>query len=170
MARMVTCVYCNKLFDRDKEAFTQISARRYAHAKCVSEHQKNISKQEQDYNNLIEYIKKLYKVPAVLPTVIKQIKEFKQQYGFTYTGIQKSLYWFYELKGNPISKANNQLGIIPYIYNDACNYFYHLYLGQIASEKEIEMPSLRKILIQSPECVPEMLKTKMFDLEENIDE
>lgn len=171
MAHIVTCYYCNERFDRDKEPFVQVSARRYCHKKCApKEKQVIVNKQEQDYNNLIEYIKKLYKVPAVLPTVVKQIKEFKQQYGFTYTGIQKSLYWFYELKGNPTSKSNNTIGIVPYVYNDARDYFYNLYLGKIAADENVEMLPPKVITIHSPTCIPELQRRKLFNLEDDVDE
>ena len=35
MAHFVTCVYCGTRFDRDKEEYAAISARRYAHAACM---------------------------------------------------------------------------------------------------------------------------------------
>ncbi len=164
---MVTCIYCGDRFNRDKEAFIQISARRFAHAKCVPEHQKNISKQEQDYNDLINYIKKLYNVPAVLPTVIKQIKDFRQEYGYTYVGMRKSLHWFYELKNNPISKSNNTIGIIPYIYEDVKDYYYHLYLGELAAEEDVSIPPPKSVTIHSPTCVPELQRRELFNLEDD---
>lgn len=164
----VICYYCGETFDRDAEPFVQVTARRYAHAKCSPKIE--ISQQERDYNNLIAYIKKLFNVQVVLPIVIKQIKEYHQNYGYSYSGIQKSLYWFYELKGNSVAKANNQLGIVPYIYSDACDYFYHLYLGEIASRETIEMPAPKKITIKSPTCTPEKIKREMFNLEVDIDE
>lgn len=166
MAHMVTCVYCNTRFDRDKEPFVQVAARRYAHSQCVPDFQKNISKQEEDYNNLINYIKTLYKTPAVLPTVIKQIKEFKQQYGYTYTGMQKSLYWYYELKNNSVTKANGQIGIIPYIYNQANEYFYRLYLAEIASQHRVDKIPPKEYTIKSPERAQEYKSKRIFDLGE----
>lgn len=166
MAHFVTCIYCGERFDRDRENFVQVTARRYAHSKCIPKQQEEISKQEQDYNNLIEYIKKLYKVPTVLPTVVKQIKEFKQQYGYTYTGMKKTLYWYYELNNNSITKANGQIGIIPYVYNQATEYFYKLYLAEKASQHKIEHLSPKEYTIKSPEKVQEYKPKKIFDLGE----
>lgn len=167
MAHIVTCYYCNERFDRDKEPFVQVSARRYCHKECApKEKQVVVNKQEQDYNNLIEYIKKLYKVPAVLPSVVKQIKEFKQQYGFTYTGMRKTLYWYYELKNNSITKSNGQIGIIPYVYNQANDYFYRLYLAEIASQYQIDKLPPKEYTIRSPEKMQEYKPKKIFDLGE----
>ena len=33
----VKCFYCGKIFDRDKEPFVKVNARRYAHLACVEE-------------------------------------------------------------------------------------------------------------------------------------
>ena len=35
MAHMVLCPYCRQKFDRDKEEYALIGARRYAHAACM---------------------------------------------------------------------------------------------------------------------------------------
>ena len=35
MAHMVLCPYCKQKFDRDKEEYALIGARRYAHAACM---------------------------------------------------------------------------------------------------------------------------------------
>ena len=54
-------------------------------------------------------------------------KDFKKEYNYSYTGIQKTLYWWYEIKKNDLSKANDGIGIVPFIYKDACDYFYRIY-------------------------------------------
>lgn len=168
MAHIVTCYYCNGRFDRDKEPFVQVSARRYCHKRCApKEQQIVISQEEQDYNDLIKYIEQLFKAP-VLPNVIKQIKDYKQNYGYSYSGIKKTLYWFYELKRNSVKKANKMIGIVPYVYDQALDYYYHLYLGQIAAaEDSIPIPPTQKIIIQSPVCTPELKKRKPFVLEDD---
>ena len=35
MAHIVTCLYCQGRFDRDKEEYAQINGRRYVHAACM---------------------------------------------------------------------------------------------------------------------------------------
>ena len=85
--------------------------------------------------------------------VKKQIKDFKNDYDYSYSGMLKTLVWFYDIKGNPKEKANGGIGIIPFVYKDALNYYYSLYLAQIANEKvgsyklevkEIEIESKEK--------------------------
>ena len=36
MAHRVKCTICGQVFDRDKEAYINTSARRYAHYKCAT--------------------------------------------------------------------------------------------------------------------------------------
>lgn len=42
MAHNVICVHCKKTFDRDKEPYAKVSAKRYAHANCALKVNKNI--------------------------------------------------------------------------------------------------------------------------------
>ena len=45
----------------------------------------------------------------------KQIQEFHQEYGYTYTGMLKTLYWWYEIKDHTTELAQNGIGIVPYV-------------------------------------------------------
>jgi hypothetical protein len=80
----------------------------------------------------------------------------------------KALIWFFEVKGNSTEKANGGIGIIPYVYKDAYNYYYNLYLAQIVNqEKDIEQyqTKVREIVIQSPKAPPKRIR--LFDLGED---
>ena len=59
MAHKVKCVYCGKVFDRDKVACVQVSNRRYAHKECSEGEMQRLSKEELDKQKLEEYIVKL---------------------------------------------------------------------------------------------------------------
>jgi hypothetical protein len=110
-AHYVTCIYCNQKFNRDKEPTTQISARRYAHKECADKHEANKSQEEKDLENLEKYIKQLFKEDYVNARVRKQLKDFKEQYNYTYSGILKTLVYWYEIKGNSTEKANGGIGM-----------------------------------------------------------
>ena len=66
----------------------------------------------------------------------------------------KTLKWYYEKEGNSIDKSNGSIGIIPYIYKQALNYYYALYQAQLVNkEKDISnftLPKVRTISIESP--------------------
>jgi hypothetical protein len=90
-------------------------------------------------------------------------------YDFTYSGMLKSLKWFYEIKHNDKDSSNGRIGIIPYIYKDAYDYYYNLYLAQ-QRNKDIENYRLetKEVVIASPRVF--IAPPKLFDLGEEKDE
>jgi hypothetical protein len=169
-AHYVICPYCGEKFNRDKEPTTQVSARRYAHKKCAEEHEKNKSQEEKDLEALEKYIKNLFDEEYVNARVRKQLKEYKEQYNFTYSGILKTLIYWYEVKGNSIEKANGGLGIVPYVYQQACQYYYALYLAKLANEnKDIQNYHTKVKEVEIPPPQPKLFKIKLFNLGEEED-
>lgn len=154
IAHIVTCVYCKKRFDRDKYPFVQVSNRRYAHTECsMSEDQKK-AKEVADREALDEYIMKLFNTSYVDARIQKQIKQYVDEYNFTYSGIRKALVYFFEIKGNSIEKANGGIGIVPYVYQHAYNYYLALWQAQQKNEdKVIEhyVPNIKEIVIPRPQ-------------------
>ena len=161
---MVKCFYCGLSFDRNSESFTKPRANRYAHAACDQQANANKTQEERDYEQLVEYIKHLFGNPN--PRVWKQLKEFKDVYGYTYSGMYKTLVWWFELKHGDIDKANGGIGIIPYIYEQASQYYYALYLAQIANQdKDVEhlQVHVREFFIEPPQIekqAPRLFKFK----------
>ena len=169
MAHYVTCVYCKNKFDRDKEPTVQISARRYAHADCAKKHEENKSQEEKDLEALEKYIMNLFDEPYVNARIRKQIKDFKKEYNYTYSGMLKTLIFWFEIKGNSIDKANGGIGIIPFVYNDALKYYYSLYIAKLANEnKDIELykPKIKEIEIAPPKVEAKKIKLFHFNDEE----
>jgi hypothetical protein len=155
-------------FDRNSEPYVYIEkSRRYAHQKCYEENQETYSQEELDYKELEDYIKKLFNKNVVPARVKKQIKDYKEEYGYTSSGILKTLYWWYELKNNSTEKANEGIGIVPFIYDDAKDYYYRLYLAQIANNlinENIPKPVVQEIEIGSPRVRTDPIK--LFDFED----
>ena len=154
MAHIVTCIYCKHKFDRDKYPFITVSNRRYAHQECgMSEEQKK-SKEVQDKEELDEYIKKLFKISYVDARIQKQIKQYVEEYKFTYSGIRKALIYFFEIKGNSIEKSNGGIGIVPYVYKNAYNYYLALWQAQQKNETKNVVdyiPNVKEIVIPPPQ-------------------
>ena len=173
---IVKCKYCGKQFDTNEEPYVMVSARRYAHKSCAEEYEKSLSQEEKDFKKLEQYVMKLFDEPFLNARIKKQIKDYKKEYGYTYSGMLKALIWFYEIKGNSIEKANGGIGIVPYIYKDAYNYFFALHLAQLSNEeKDINQlkPKIKKITITPPRISKKPLRLFDFDkIEngENIDE
>ena len=77
-----------------------------------------------------------------------------EEYNYTYSGIQKALYYHYEIKGGDKSKANGGIGIVPYVYKDAYNYHYNLWLAQQKNKDvqiELYTPKVKEIVIPRPQ-------------------
>ena len=84
--------------------FVQVSQRRYAHQECSLTEDQKKDKEEQDKIDLENYIMKLLKVDYIDVRVQTKIKQYREEYNYTYSGIHKALVYFYEVKGNPTRK------------------------------------------------------------------
>lgn len=154
MAHIVTCLYCKRQFDRDKISFHQVSTRRYAHIECYNAEEARRTQEEYDRQALEEYLKAMFGETYINAKTNKQIKEYREQYGYTYSGIRKALVYFYDVKGNNKNKANGGIGIVPYVYKDAYNYYYALWEAKQKNEgKKIEdyIPVVKEIYIPIPQ-------------------
>ena len=162
MAHPVICVKCGQQFDRDVEQAVKVGGRRYAHYKCEPKGElvplpppkkKEDPVEDEDLKKLKSYIEQLYGANVRWPLVMKQIQQYKKEYKYTYSGMLKSLIWFYEVKGNHVELSKG-IGIIPYAYQDAYNYYYSLFVAQSQNEKKDFQQitsKVREITIKPPE-------------------
>jgi recombinational DNA repair protein (RecF pathway) len=167
MAHMVKCTVCGKRFNRDKIQAVKTGPMRYAHQVCFPEGELvPLEVEDPELAELENYIQNLLGEDYNRARVNKQIKDFRQNYDYSYSGMLKTLIWFYDIKGNSKDKANGGIGIIPFVYQDACNYYYSLYLAQIANAQiENFKPVVREITISSPEVYRKPIK--MFNVGED---
>lgn len=157
MAHIVVCLYCKEKFDTELEPFIKPNRTRYAHKRCADKKEAEKTQEERDKEALEKYIMKLLDEPYLSARVKKQIKDYQEQYKYTYSGMLKSLIWFYEIKGNSTEKANGGIGIIPWIYKDAYNYYYNLWMiKQRNEDKNISLyvPQVQEITIPIPQRKP----------------
>ena len=150
MSHYVKCPKCVFTFDRDIIQAVRINGRRYGHAKCYPDNnnfvplvEKKISEEQKIKN----YAKSILKEQYVAARVNKQIKDFLAE-GYTASGILKTLIYWYEIKHNDISKAMGGIGIVPYVYKQALDYYYNLYLAEMANvDKDIDEYRPKEIFI-----------------------
>lgn len=161
---LVKCLYCGEQFDRLSEPNIKIG-RRYAHKSCYESQDEEQLKKDKDKHDFFEYIKELYGSDYNYISISKQAENYIKQYNFTYSGMLKSLKWFYEVKGNSKESSNGRIGIIPYIYEEAKKYYYNLYLAQ-QRNKDVQGYRLevKEIVIASPRMY--IAPPKLFDLGE----
>jgi hypothetical protein len=171
MAHLVKCSICGETFDRDKIQAVKTGARRYAHATCDPNNKDLvpllIKEEDKDLKALKDCINKIYGKSANWILINKQIKDFQKDYNYSLSGILKTLLWFYEIKGNSPEKSNGGIGIVPFAYNDAFNYYYNLFVAQSQNENiDIEgyTTKVREITIPLP-AIKE--KKRFFNLEDD---
>ena len=143
--------------------FKQISERRYAHLACALAAENEKSQAEKDKEDLEKYIMELLGEEYISPRVRKQMNNYVNEYNFTYSGMKKALVYFYEVKGNDKSKAKGGIGIIPYVYRDAYNYYYSLWLANQKNEHKVitdYKPVVREVRIPPPQLKPR--KRRLF--------
>ena len=112
------------------------------------------TQEEQDKQDLDNYIIQLLKIDYIDARIRKQIKTYIEEHNYTYSGIKKALIYFYEVKGNSIEKANGGIGIVPFIYKDAFNYYYALWQAQQQNKDKVIVdyqPKVIEVVIPRPQ-------------------
>ena len=140
-----------------------INSRRYAHISCAEKQQKEKTKEELDKEELENYIKQLFGITQLTPKIKKQIKKYIKEENYSYSGIRRSLVYFYEIKHNSLEKSNDGIGIVPWVYCDAYNYYYNLWLAQQKNQdKNIDDYKPKEIVITIPPPERKIKKKTLF--------
>lgn len=152
-AAYVKCLYCGQRFNRnDLNIKTkQVTARRYAHFSCWENYVNNLTQEEKDEQAFYDYVKQLFKDDYNYILTKKLAERYIKENKYTYSGMLKSLKWFYEKEGHPVEDSNGTIGIIPYIYKQAAQYYYKLFLAKKRNQEvEISSEKTKEIFITSP--------------------
>ena len=120
---LVTCYYCKSQKNKiEKSEAVRINDKNF-HPKCA--------KLYQDKKELQELICEIFNLKAPGPKNNAYISKFYNE-GMTFRGMKYSLEYFYKIKKNSIEKSNEGIGIIPYIYEEAKQYYNK---GETAKKK-----------------------------------
>ena len=157
-----TCFWCHKaIFPNQPDVMEMPQLKgRYVHKACAETHPQN------DEEEMTVFLINLFKLKDdyILPRYMKQLSQYEKEYNFTMSGMLKALKYWYKVKGNVID-LNRGVGIIPYVYKNAYDYYYALWLAnqqnyQITDFKEY-IPKDIEVVIKPPQRKIE--KQKMFD-------
>lgn len=157
---LVVCKYCGEHFDREVEEWVKVSTR-YAHSHCAAD----AKKEAEEYRQLTDFIKHLYSpLEPDWNLLGQQLKRYRAE-GMTYPGMRFSLEYFFEVKGNDIHKSRG-VGIIPYVYKKAKEYYYlertnNNQLEKIKAQEKLELEQTDNIII----ITPKKPQRKLIDLE-----
>lgn len=172
--RLLKCFYCGQTFDANAEEFVQVTSRRYAHKSCAISAEERKSKEEKDKEQLENYIKKLFNIDELTPKIRRQIETCRKEKNYSYSGIYKTLKYWFEIRGNPIEKANGGIGIVVYVYDEALLYWRAIWEAQQQNQNikiEDYVLPVREVRIPPPKREPMKHCRKLFSfLEEEVDE
>ena len=109
----------------------------------------------------------------VHPNIQKQINEYTSQMGFTLSGIRSTLYYYFDILNNKPLLSNPTIGIVPYVYPQAKDYYFKIYQAkQLNENKEIKdyKPKEISVTIRAPERQP-LRKRELFTfLDEEVED
>lgn len=170
ISHTVKCPICAQYFDADKESYVK-EGRRYLHQRCAEARTAEQIKEEQDKKALFDYINELFKENANYAKINRCLNKYTTQLNYSYSGILKALKYWYEVKGNSIEKANGSIQIVEYIYKDAYDYYYSIWLANQNNETKVVENKEETVNIALPKRRTWKRKCFSFlDKEENINE
>lgn len=161
---IVKCSICGEQFDANVIPYSKTSTTRYAHRYCFLNQEEKKPQEVKDKEELEAYIQKLFDYEGRLPPRIYQLfAEYVRDYKFTYKGMTRALAYFYEVKGNTVDKANKSIGIIPYCYKEAQDYYLALWEAQQKnSEKDIDKYKPQVVEVVIPPPARKTIKRNLF--------
>lgn len=173
---------CYEKFEKEQEEKLQREEalkkeardKRTEERKRKAEEEKKKVEEEKKKNNedkeiLFNYINELYGTEFVSPWIQRQISDYIEKYHYTYSGIYKTLVYFFQEEGHEVN-TNNGIGIVPWVYDEARKYYYAIYKAQQYNiNKDITqyIPKKRDIVIPNPHTtLPRKKKFTFLDKEE----
>ena len=120
---MPHCRICKVEIDREKDDWIMPSKNWYYHRKCYTDWKESTPATDEEYRAFIfDFIARDLKVPYDYHKCKAQIDKFVKE-GRTVKGIFFTLKYFYEIKKGDWNKGYGGIGIVPYVYNEACTYW-----------------------------------------------
>ena len=154
MAHYCICSVCNSRFDRDKIQAVKSGARRYAHYTCKPDGElvpmEKSPSEDPELAALKNYISEIYGNKANWALINKQIKKFHNDNKYSYSGILKSLIYFYEIKHNYVDNSNGGIGIVEYTYDQAYQYYLGIFMAQQNNEDKTLITKVKEFIIKPP--------------------
>lgn len=119
MARLLKCYgTCNEKYE--KEVLVKVGTHNYCPS-CAE----IIEKERQDREILYKTIQTIYKVPYPTGQMLRQMKQFADDRGYTYEGMTKTLCFFVKVM-QKVPSVQGALSFLPYYYDNAISYYIEL--------------------------------------------
>lgn len=117
MARLSSCKGCNKQLEPEEK---------YIHCSktyCSICYEK-VKRESEEYKQLIKYICDNYEIDRPTGLMLKQIKEYKDEYSYTYGGISYTLWYLKEIQNKEFITMYG-VSLVKFCYDEAKNYYLH---------------------------------------------
>ena len=157
---LVTCAYCGcKTVDKLSQDYIQYKGKNF-HREC--------GEKQKEKDNFYSYVCEVFKLKTPGPRIYNQGNSFVEKYGYTYLGMQKTLYFIYAVKkhANDRPIESKSIGLIPYYYDEAQEYFKRIDKKKEMIRKEI-MSTTEEII--SVKMAPRARKAKPAYTKEEIE-
>lgn len=161
MADRIQCAECKNIVIKADgiEYTTQTAKTRFFHPDCFAKFKAR--------EDLQVYICRLFGLKAPGPANNILRKRFIEQFNYTDKGILQTLQYAYEVKKMGKAKAESRIGIVPYLYAEAQEYFEKVkYKKSHIAESvaaAIENQKVQKVTINPNKHLP---KKQLMDLTE----
>ena len=116
------CLYCSGEIDISKDDYCMPRTNRYAHSKC---YQENYSPDDEFISQIYDFLKS-QKISYNYPECERQRNHYITKLGYSNEGVLNALKYFYLVKKQSPSKSGNRIGIVPYVYDEAKEYYAKL--------------------------------------------
>ncbi len=122
---LVHCRICKQPIDREIDTDWIMKSRNfYYHKSCYNNWRESDHSNDEAYIELIyDYISHDLKINYDYFLCEAQRKKFLKENKMTNKGILFSLKYFYEVQKGDREKSHGGIGIVPYIYKEACEYW-----------------------------------------------
>ena len=117
----VKCPVCGQMFMKD-EIPNKHFKNRYYHIDCFEKVNKNEIVKEKIY----EKMRRLLGDSFNQNRIAAQIKKYTTENNYSIVGIYRALCYWYDVKNSDPSRAKGGIGIVPFIYQDAADYYAQL--------------------------------------------
>ena len=119
--------------------------------------------EKQQRDKFIQLIYLLYD-RKINPAAYRLMNHYRKK-GYTWIGMARAIEWFYLIKNNSAAKSNNNIGIIPYVYDEAQKH-YNLRAEQNLHKAKKWFNSHQQVVDETIISKKEQRKTKEIDMDD----
>ena len=154
----VICQICRQNINKLSDEYLKKSTG-YIHRSCVPP-------EEADRLELCNYIVEIFHLKAPGPANMRLIKKFHTENGYSYKSMYYTLKYYFEIKKGSIEKSQERIGILPYVYDEAKQYYENLTRTQNLILRNVEKQLVKEEKVIVVKQNPAHKGKKVINLED----